>query len=54
MKKNKIESKRKKMIDTALKYGINSQKALHHSQELDKLLCLYQKNNHPFKPRKNP
>ena len=36
-----IENKRKKMIDSAKKYGMNSKITIKHSQELDKLINLY-------------
>lgn len=44
MYKNKIEEIRKKMIDSAFRYGFTSKEALRCSQKLDLLLNLYQKS----------
>ncbi|PWA13352.1 hypothetical protein DCC39_00200 [Pueribacillus theae] len=45
MLKREIEAKRKKMIAAAKRYGFQSKRTIRISQELDKLIFLYQKTS---------
>lgn len=49
-----IENKRKQMIDAAQIYGLSSNQVLKYSQELDKMIDIYQSqaSSRAFRPRR--